>query len=67
MLKIGDKQFESRLFTGTGKFANSQLMAQAIQASGSQLATMALKRVDVNDQQDDILKPLVQSGVNLVT
>lgn len=66
MLKIADKQFESRLFTGTGKFSNSALMAQAIEASSSQLATMALKRVDVNDQQDDILQPLIAAGVNLL-
>jgi len=66
MLTIGDKQFQSRLFTGTGKFSNSQVMAQAIKESGSQLATMALKRVDVNNQDDDILKPLVMSGVNLL-
>ncbi|WP_117236447.1 thiazole synthase [Vibrio maerlii] len=66
MLTIGDKQFQSRLFAGTGKFANSQLMAQSILESGSELATMALKRVDVNDQQDDILKPLLASGVNLL-
>ncbi|MGL6260530.1 thiazole synthase [Vibrio sp. WXL210] len=66
MLTIADKQFDSRLFTGTGKFSSSQVMAQAIQASGSQLATMALKRVDVNDSQDDILKPLVDCGVSLL-
>lgn len=66
MLKIGDKEFQSRLFTGTGKFSNSRLMAEAIQVSGSQLATMALKRVDVHDQQDDILQPLIHAGVNLL-
>lgn len=65
-LTIADKRFDSRLFTGTGKFANSELMAQAIRASGSQLATMALKRVDINDKQDDILQPLVAAGVNLL-
>lgn len=66
MLTIGDKQFQSRLFTGTGKFSNNQVMAQAIQASGSELATMALKRVDVRDRQDDILQPLVEAGVQLL-
>ncbi|GAB2653439.1 thiazole synthase [Vibrio panuliri] len=65
-LKIADKTFESRLFTGTGKFANSTIMSEAIEASGSQLATMALKRVDVHDKHDDILQPLVSSGVNLL-
>lgn len=66
MLKIADKEFQSRLFTGTGKFSNSHVMAEAIQISGSQLATMALKRVDIHDQQDDILLPLIQSGVKLL-
>lgn len=66
MLTIADKTFSSRLFTGTGKFSSSQLMAKSIQESGSQLATMALKRVDVNDTQDDILKPLIDCGVNLL-
>lgn len=66
MLKIADKQFKSRLFTGTGKFANSELMVKAIEASGSELATMALKRVDVNDKQDNILQPLINAGVNLL-
>ncbi|MDR9826939.1 thiazole synthase [Vibrio sp. FNV 38] len=66
MLTITDKTFSSRLFTGTGKFSSSQLMAKSIQESGSQLATMALKRVDVNDTQDDILKPLIDCGVNLL-
>lgn len=66
MLKIADKEFSSRLFTGTGKFANSQLMAKAITASGSQLATMALKRVDITDRHDDILSPLVVAGIHLL-
>lgn len=66
MLTIGDKQFQSRLFTGTGKFSNNRVMAQAIHASGSELATMALKRVDVRDRQDDILQPLIRAGVNLL-
>ncbi len=66
MLKIGDIEFQSRLFTGTGKFSNSSVMSEAIKASGSQLATMALKRVDVHNRQDDILQPLIEAGVNLL-
>ena len=57
-LTIADKTFESRLFTGTGKFSSSTLMAEALKASGSELVTMALKRVDVNDNEDDLLKHL---------
>ena len=44
MLHIADKTFDSHLFTGTGKFASSQLMVESIRASGSQLVTLAMKR-----------------------
>jgi thiazole synthase len=47
MLQIADKTFESRLFTGTGKFGGSRLMEEAILASGSELVTVALRRVEV--------------------
>ncbi|MBS0976505.1 thiazole synthase, partial [Serratia rubidaea] len=47
MLQIADTTFTSRLFTGTGKFATPALMLAALQASGSQLVTMAMKRVDL--------------------
>lgn len=57
-LKIADKEFSSRLFTGTGKFKSNRQMGEALTASGSELVTMALKRVDVNDQNDDILQHL---------
>lgn len=46
------------MFTGTGKFKSNQEMGEASVASGSELVTMALKRVDVKDQHDDILKHL---------
>lgn len=66
MLKIADITFTSRLFTGTGKFSNSSLMQQAIVASGSQLVTMAMKRVDLKRGGDDILGPLQSLGVHLL-
>ncbi|WP_298442109.1 thiazole synthase [uncultured Ferrimonas sp.] len=66
MLTIADTQFESRLFTGTGKFANNQVMADAIAASGSQMATLAMKRVDLCGQQGDLYRPLLQAGVKLL-
>ena len=47
MLKIADKSFGSRLFTGTGKFGSLRVMEQAILESGSELVTVALRRVDV--------------------
>lgn len=66
MLTIADKTFQSRLFTGTGKFRDSQTMMESIKASESELVTMALKRVDLNNDQDDILEPLVREEINLL-
>ena len=63
MLRIADKTFDSHLFTGTGKFASSQLMVEAIRASGSQLVTLAMKRVDLRQHNDAILEPLIAAGI----
>ncbi|MBN2165288.1 MAG: thiazole synthase [Marinilabiliaceae bacterium] len=65
-LKIGDKTFKSRLFTGTGKFSSNQEMKEAISASESQLVTVALKRVDFDIPHDDLLDHLDITGVNLL-
>ena len=65
-LRIADKTFTSRLFTGTGKFASSLLMEEALLASGSELVTVALKRVDVNKNNDDILDHLSHPQFNLL-
>lgn len=65
-LKIADKEFGSRLFTGTGKFNSSQLMEEALIASESELVTVALKRVEVANEQDDILSHLKHNRMNLL-
>ncbi|WP_139856336.1 thiazole synthase [Aequorivita sinensis] len=65
-LKIADKTFRSRLFTGTGKFSSSKLMQEAIIASESELVTVALKRVDFHSEYDDILMHLKQDHINLL-
>ena len=66
MLTIADKTFDSRLFTGTGKYSHRDVMTASLLASESQLVTMALKRVDLAHQADDILAPLMAAGVNLL-
>jgi thiazole synthase len=66
MLTIANKTFKSRLFTGTGKFSSAEVMEEALVASGSELVTVALKRVDMNDPQDDILRHLQHSHINLL-
>ena len=60
------KTFSSRLFTGTGKFSSSALMEEALLASGSELVTVALKRVDVKNTDDDILTHLSHPQFNLL-
>jgi len=67
MLKIADKIFSSRLFTGTGKFSSSVLMEEALLASGSELVTVALKRADLkNNDQDNLLIYLKHPHINLL-
>lgn len=66
MLTIANTTFQSHLFTGTGKFADAQLMLEAIQASGSELVTVALKRLDLHHKQDNILQPLQQLNITLL-
>jgi thiazole synthase len=65
-LTIADRTFSSRLFTGTGKFNSAALMEEALRASGTELVTVALKRVDLQNRQDDILSFLNHSGFNVL-
>jgi thiazole synthase len=65
-LKIADKTFQSRLFTGTGKFSSSALMEEALLASGSELVTVALKRVNLKQEGNDILSHLAHPQFNLL-
>lgn len=65
-LKIADKSFNSRLFSGTGKFANNQLMLSALQQAETELVTMALKRIDLNNPEQDLLTPLNQQQFTLL-
>lgn len=58
VLKIADRTFNSRLLVGTGKFASTRIMQQAIEASGAQIVTVALRRVDLNDPQDNLMEAI---------
>ena len=65
-LTIAGKIFNSRLFMGTGKFSSSALMKDAVLASGTELVTVALKRIDIKTQSDSILLHLRDTGFNLL-
>ena len=51
-LKIADREFTSRLLVGTGKFASNELMRDALEASGTELVTVALRRADLSGRGD---------------
>lgn len=61
VLTLGGKQFTSRLFTGTGKFADRAVIAQMLDASGSQMITVALRRVDAEAGTQNILEYIPDS------
>lgn len=65
-LIIAGKEFTSRLFTGTGKFGNHHVMEEALLASGSELVTVALRRVNIDGEDDDILQHLQHRHINLL-
>ena len=52
MLTIADRTFASRLLLGTGKFSSPEAMRSALEASGTQLVTVALRRADLTGKQD---------------
>ncbi len=54
-LTIAGRQFNSRLLLGTGKFASPRVMAQALAASGAEIVTVALRRVDIDNPADNTL------------
>lgn len=60
-LVIAGREFNSRLFLGTGKFSSNALMAQSIEASQSEMVTVAMKRIELDDKQDDLLQHVVQN------
>jgi thiazole synthase len=66
LLQIADRSFASRLFLGTGKFPSNESLRGAIEASGTEMVTVALRRVDPTAPGDDILDA-IPDGVLLLT
>lgn len=61
--KIGDREFRSRLLIGTGKFSSVGAMRSALEASGAEIVTVALRRVDLTglkDPQSNMLEEIDQ-------
>lgn len=56
VLRIAGRKFTSRLLIGTGKFSSHEIMRDALDASGAEVVTVALRRVDLSSPASDILK-----------
>lgn len=55
-LQLGKTRFSNRLFTGTGKFADNARIPEMLAASGSQMITVALRRIDMARRSENILQ-----------
>ena len=66
-LIIGGKKFHSRLFVGTGKFPSPEIMLKSVIASGSEMITVAMKRVNLmNEATDEMLTHINRDNVQLL-
>lgn len=65
-LEIAGRILESRLFLGTGKFGSLRDMVQSVIASETNMVTMALKRIDAQSNEDDLLDSLKETNVHLL-
>ena len=52
-LVISDRTFNSRLLLGTGKFSSNNVMKEALEASGTEIVTVSLRRANLNDEEDE--------------
>ncbi len=54
-LKFGGREFRSRLIVGTGKYPDYQTMEKALEASGAEMVTVAVRRVNLDRKQESLL------------
>ncbi len=62
-LKIGGKELANRFFLGTGKFKSKTEMMRAIKESGIEVVTVAMRRVDSERHQENILEYVPENVV----
>ncbi len=65
-LQIGNHTFKSRLLTGTGKFSSKKLIPEVIDASETELITVALRRVDLEGNEENILNYIDRKKTTLL-
>lgn len=65
-LVIAGRSFQSRLFVGTGKFSSNEIMEKAILSSESEMVTIAMKRVELGNESDDMLNHVQHEHIQLL-
>jgi len=63
---FGERTFTSRLIVGTGKYASFPLMKEALEASASQIVTVAVRRVNLTDRTKESLLDFIPAGMTLL-
>jgi thiazole synthase len=61
-LVIAGREFSSRLMIGTGKYADFRQMAEAIEISGAEIVTVAVRRVNISDRNKESLLDYIDTG-----
>ncbi|MDQ2872747.1 MAG: thiazole synthase [Candidatus Eremiobacteraeota bacterium] len=61
-LKIGSYEFESRLIVGTGKYPSMETMQAAHEASGAQMITVAIRRINLDDRSGKTMLDYIDRG-----
>src|SRR3954453_19662423 len=59
---IADKTFSSRLFVGTGKYPSNAVMVQAHEASGAEMITVAVRRVNISDRSKESMLDFIAAS-----
>src|SRR5438034_9299709 len=62
LFTIADKTFSSRLFVGTGKYSSPAVMVQAHEASGAEMITVAVRRVNISDRTKESLLDYIDTA-----
>jgi len=62
LLELGTFRFTSRLIAGTGKFSSPDVMGDALKASGTEMVTVAIRRVDLKDRSSESILGVLHAG-----
>lgn len=65
ILKIGGVELKNRLFVGTGKYPSNKLIKEVLSESNSKVITLALRRIDLDNKEEDILSNIPKDVILL--